>query len=71
MEVLMMSLKRVVMYSMAIGPKCLSMIGDIPSGPRDFEMRISLHSLVETCQYVNKYKEDRLIIHTSVTNLHL
>ena len=37
MEVLMMSLKRVVIYSMAIGPKCLSMIGDIPSGPRDLE----------------------------------
>ena len=37
MDVLMMSLKRAVTYSMAVGPKCLSIIGDKPSGPRDFE----------------------------------
>ena len=37
----------------------------------DWELRISLHSLVETCQDVNKHKEYQLIIHTPVTNLHL
>ena len=37
----------------------------------DWDLRTSLHLLVETCQDVNKHKEDQLIIHTPVTNLHL
>ena len=37
----------------------------------DRELRISPHSLVETCQDVNKHQEDQLIIHTPINNLHL
>ena len=37
----------------------------------DWDLRTSLHSLVETFQDVNKHQEDQLIINTPVTNLHL
>ena len=64
------------MVPVNIGTRDSSYKGDSLSGNAyakigDWELRTSLHSLVETCQDVNKHKEDRLIIHTSVTNLHL
>ena len=37
-DLLMMLLKRLVMYWMALGPKCLSMTGEIASGPIAFEL---------------------------------
>ena len=47
-----------------------SLSGNACAKISDWELRTSLHSFVETCQDVNKHKEDQLIILTPVTNLH-